>query len=214
MCAPTLARATFVGNSFSAEFKPVLRLFALLPDGRARVLESFAQDATGLRIARGWRPIWHASRRRPRIAGLALTCYERRMIGVELVKSNSTLLAIIVRADAKSDEKYNFLTNNDQPFQFGVNFYPPGEIIKGHAHLLRTTTVESIQEFILVSEGRMRLHVFDENDTHVADAVLGKGDSVLLLAGGHGFDMLEATKLVEVKQGPYDGKSKDKRVFG
>ena len=136
------------------------------------------------------------------------------MIGVELVKSKSALLAIIVRADAKSDEKYNFLTSNDQPFQFGVNFYPGGEIIKGHAHLLRTTTVESIQEYILVSEGRMRLHVFDEDDTHVAEAVLSKGDSVLLLAGGHGFDMLEETKLVEVKQGPYDGKSKDKRIFG
>jgi hypothetical protein len=136
------------------------------------------------------------------------------MLGVELVESEGTLFAIIVRADARSDEKYNFLTSNDQPFQFGVNFYPGGEIIKGHAHLPRTTTVETIQEFILVSEGRMRLHIFDEADKHVAEAVLGKGDSVLLLAGGHGFDMLEGTKLVEVKQGPYDGKSKDKRVFG
>jgi len=136
------------------------------------------------------------------------------MVGIELVKSKSALLAIVVRADAKSDEKYNFLTSNDQPFQLGVSFYPAGDVIKGHAHLERTTTVESIQEFILVSEGRMRVHLFDDEDKHVEETVLEKGDSILLLAGGHGFDILEGTKLVEVKQGPYDGKTKDKRVFG
>jgi hypothetical protein len=37
---------------------------------------------------------------------------------------------------------------------------------------------------------------------------------VLLLAGGHGFDVQDDTKIVEIKLGPYDGKSKDKVVFG
>jgi hypothetical protein len=37
---------------------------------------------------------------------------------------------------------------------------------------------------------------------------------VLLLAGGHGFDVQDDTKIVEIKLGPYDGKTKDKVVFG
>jgi hypothetical protein len=136
------------------------------------------------------------------------------MLGVEFLKSKDTLLAIVVRSGVKSEKKYNFLTGNEQPFQLGVSFYPGGEVIKGHAHLARTTTVESIQEFILVSEGRTRIHLYDDADEHVAETILGPGDAVLLLAGGHGFDILENTKLVEVKQGPYEDKAKDKRVFG
>jgi hypothetical protein len=44
----------------------------------------------------------------------------------------------------------------------------------------------------------------------VAETELCAGDIVLLASGGHGFEVLEDTKIVEVKQGPYDGKSKDK----
>ena len=39
--------------------------------------------------------------------------------------------------------------------------------------------------------------------------ILNKGDVILLVNGGHGFEMLEKTEMIEVKQGPYiDGKDK------
>lgn len=39
------------------------------------------------------------------------------------------------------------------------------------------------------------------------------GDTIFLVDGGHGFEMLEDTKIIEVKQGPYLGKDEDKRMI-
>jgi hypothetical protein len=46
----------------------------------------------------------------------------------------------------------------------------------------------------------------------VDSRVLLTGDVILLAGGGHGFEMLEETEIIEVKQGPYDG-DKDKTRF-
>ena len=37
-----------------------------------------------------------------------------------------------------------------------------------------------------------------------------QGDTIILLAGGHGFNILEDTKMIEVKQGPYLSQAEDK----
>ena len=42
--------------------------------------------------------------------------------------------------------------------------------------------------------------------------VLGPGDVILLISGGHGFEVLEELNMVEVKQGPYVGET-DKTRF-
>jgi hypothetical protein len=41
---------------------------------------------------------------------------------------------------------------------------------------------------------------------------LQTGDVILLIQGGHGFEMLEETEIIEVKQGPYAGEQ-DKTRF-
>ena len=35
--------------------------------------------------------------------------------------------------------------------------------------------------------------------------ILNKGDVVLLAFGGHGFEMIEESEIIEIKQGPYAG---------
>ena len=44
----------------------------------------------------------------------------------------------------------------------------------------------------------------------IGSAILNSGDTVLLLTGGHGFNLLEDSKIIEVKQGPYGGVDEDK----
>ena len=44
------------------------------------------------------------------------------------------------------------------------------------------------------------------------DAVLSPGDVILLISGGHGFEVLEDLNMVEVKQGPYT-EDRDKKRF-
>ena len=47
---------------------------------------------------------------------------------------------------------------------------------------------------------------------YLESRILVAGDVVLLARGGHGFEMLEDSELIEVKQGPYAG-DKDKTRF-
>lgn len=132
------------------------------------------------------------------------------MVGAEYIRDGETLLAIVVRSGAQSSSKYNFLTDQNAPFQLGVNFYSGGELIPAHTHLERDVRVNQIHEVLMIGHGAVRLRLFNENKVQVRDTVLTRGDVVLLITGGHGLDVLEDTKIIEVKQGPYDGRVKDK----
>ena len=136
--------------------------------------------------------------------------------GVETVEHAGLAYAMIIRGSATSDAKYNFLTDSQNPLQLGMNFYRAGEVIKAHYHLRRRIETDSIvQEFLLIGAGRALLRLYDAADqSEFAERQLETGDMVLLLAGGHGLDVQADTKIVEIKLGPYDGKSKDKVVFG
>jgi hypothetical protein len=47
---------------------------------------------------------------------------------------------------------------------------------------------------------------------YLESRILSAGDVILLAFGGHGFEMLEPTEIIEVKQGPYAG-DQDKTRF-
>ena len=136
--------------------------------------------------------------------------------GIETVEHQGTAYALIIRSDATSDAKYNFLTPPANALQLGMNFYKGGEVVKAHYHLERKFENRSVvQEFLLVGAGRALLRLYDiENQVEFTSRQLESGDMVLLLAGGHALDIQDDTKIVELKLGPYDGKVKDKVVFG
>lgn len=77
--------------------------------------------------------------------------------GVEIIERSGTAYALILRANAGSNEKYNFLTDSQNPLQLGMNFYKRGETIKAHYHLPRHIESNQVQEFLLISAGRARL---------------------------------------------------------
>lgn len=132
------------------------------------------------------------------------------MQGAEYIRDGETLLAIVVRSDATSRDKYNFLTDSNAPLQLGVNFYQGGQTIPAHTHLARELRITQIQEVLVIGHGAVRLRLYSEAKVQVSETQLSRGDVVLLITGGHGLDILEDTKIIEVKQGPYDGCVKDK----
>lgn len=132
------------------------------------------------------------------------------MHGAEYIRDGETLLAVVVRSDATSRDKYNFLTDANAPLQLGVNFYQGGETIAPHTHLSRDIRITQIQEVLVIGHGAVRLRLYNEAKAQVSETRLARGDVVLLITGGHGLDILEDTKIIEVKQGPYDGRVKDK----
>lgn len=59
-------------------------------------------------------------------------------------------------------------------------------------------------------KGRVRVDFYREDESYVDSREIFTGDVILLSTGGHGFEMLEESELIEVKQGPY---LDDKRRF-
>jgi hypothetical protein len=62
-------------------------------------------------------------------------------------------------------------------------------------------------------QGKVKVTFFDADGSQVAERTLTKGDSLLQLSGGHGFQFGETTRLIEVKMGPYTTLENDKQIY-
>lgn len=128
--------------------------------------------------------------------------------GLEKIKSGKKLLALVIRKDF-GGEGINFLTEPEDPFQIGFLNHPEGYEVGPHAHRKIPKSNTANQEFLLVIFGEVAVKFYDGKKL-VKTTTLREGDSLLQIAGGHGFKMLRPTKMVEVKQGPYYGVKKEK----
>ena len=81
-----------------------------------------------------------------------------------------------------------------------------------HVHNLVNRQVLYTQEVLMIHKGRVKVTLFNSQRHRLCTPVLTEGDVILLCGGGHAFEMLEETTMVEVKQGPYAGEN-DKTRF-
>ena len=127
------------------------------------------------------------------------------------IKAKNQKLAVVFGV-ADFPEGLEFLTEAAHCLQVGTWRYPAGTELAAHNHQWVSRTVERTQEFIWVVQGRLAATVYDEEDQPVAEVELGPGQGMILLAGGHGYRILEDdTRVVEVKCGPYPGAEIDRR---
>lgn len=131
--------------------------------------------------------------------------------GLEQVFDGPHLLAIIVRADYRG-HGISFFTPDAFSQQLAHMRRPAGYVIEPHVHNEVIREVQLTLEVLFIRRGRVRVDFYTEGREYVESRVLGSGDVVLLAAGGHGFEMLEETEIIEVKQGPYTG-DRDKTRF-
>jgi hypothetical protein len=128
------------------------------------------------------------------------------------VKWDGIVHAILLRS--KPDiSGYNFVSEDKDTMQLGVNQYEKGAVIKPHAHLPLPRSIESTAEFLHIDSGSCQLDLYNHNKQKFFETTLEQGDTVLFLTGGHGLEILESTRIIEVKQGPYYGPAKDKEIF-
>lgn len=121
---------------------------------------------------------------------------------VEKIIHKNKILAIILRAKYKS-EGIKFFTPNNFSQQLGYMNRPKGYEILPHLHNKVKRNVEYTNETLLIKSGKVRVDFYDGNKNYLKSAILKKGDVVLLVCGGHGFEMLEKSEMIEIKQGPY-----------
>jgi len=123
---------------------------------------------------------------------------------VEEIKRNEQIFAIIIRNQFKKDG-VAFFTPSDFSQQLGYMKHQKGERIQEHMHKLQVRNINYTQEILFVKMGKVRVNFYMENKAYLTSRELEKGDVILLASGGHGFEFLEETEMIEVKQGPYCG---------
>ena len=120
------------------------------------------------------------------------------------------VLAVILRAGV-SPAQTDFVTPPDENFQVGFIVYEANGVVQRHVHRPLARQIVGTSEVLVVRQGSCVVELFDDERRAVTSKELRVGDVILLLAGGHGFQMLEDTVLLEVKQGPYTGLDEKER---
>ena len=90
--------------------------------------------------------------------------------------------------------------------------YAPGKMIPAHVHNPVWREVQYTQEVLFIKKGKLRVDFYDEQQQYLESRMLQAGDTILLITGGHGFEVVEELEMIEVKQGPYLG-DQDKTRF-
>lgn len=130
---------------------------------------------------------------------------------IEHIEHSGELLALIIRA-SYAKPGISFFTDSSLSQQIGYMQHPSGKLIEPHVHNPVKREVHLTQEVLVLRKGRLRVDFYDENQTYLYSRTLETGDVILLIKGGHGFEVLEELEMFEIKQGPYAG-DEDKTRF-
>lgn len=133
----------------------------------------------------------------------------------EKIMDGDLTLAIVIR-DEDWEEGLNFVSSEEDYQQVGIWEYNKGKKLAPHIHLIEPREVLRTQEVVFVKEGRIRADIYTEKEEFLKSVELVRGDFIVLLNGGHGYEILEDdTKVLEIKNGPYVGADRDrKRIRG
>lgn len=121
------------------------------------------------------------------------------------------LIAIVIKANHQVDN-LEFFTDDHNPLQVGIHQKAAGVQLTPHIHLSNTKVITQIQEVLYIVKGKVKATFYTIDGDAIDSVILEAGDSLIQLAMGHGFEILEDAKIFEVKQGPYPG-TKHAKIF-
>jgi mannose-6-phosphate isomerase-like protein (cupin superfamily) len=123
---------------------------------------------------------------------------------VETIVHGLEPIALIIRA-GYDEPGVHFFTPGNFSQQVAFMRHPQGKKIATHVHNLLSRQVLYTQEVLFIRKGRLKVNLYSSDRKFLAAPILEEGDVILLCGGGHSFEMLEETSMIEVKQGPYAG---------
>lgn len=104
-----------------------------------------------------------------------------------------------------------FVTPDECSLQAGYLSHPAGYEVPRHFHNPIRRELVGTTEVLYIASGRCVVEFYDDDQRPVSSRDLVQGDLIVIVAGGHGFKMVEDTTILEVKQGPYPGPSEKTR---
>lgn len=123
---------------------------------------------------------------------------------IETITHGLEPIALIIRAEY-DEPGIHFFTPANFSQQLASMKHPKGHKIAPHVHNIVNRQVLYTQEVLLVRSGRVRVNFYSSDKKFLEHRILEAGDVILLCGGGHSFEMLEETSMIEIKQGPYIG---------
>lgn len=132
---------------------------------------------------------------------------------IEKIEHAGCLFALIVR-HTYDKAGITFFTPGELSQQLGYMRHPVGKIIEPHVHNPVRREVHYTQETLFIKRGALRADFYDSQQTYLESRILEAGDVLLLIQGGHGFEVLEEVSMFEIKQGPYAGDHDTTRFKG
>lgn len=123
---------------------------------------------------------------------------------VREIKFNGLTFAIIIPREYKKDG-IEFFTPDEFSQQLAYMKRPKDYVIAPHVHIPVKREVLFTKEVLIIKSGKVRVDFYDDHKNYLESTIVEAGDVILLAFGGHGFEMLEESEIMEVKQGPYAG---------
>jgi hypothetical protein len=135
---------------------------------------------------------------------------------MNIYDKNNNIMSCIIRSDYNKSLQnipHNFLSNKDMNFQYGISNMTKGHRIPKHYHNKIKREIIGTSEMVIVREGKLIVDIYDNEQNLLSNHTLNKNDIIILIDGGHGFEMSEDTCIFNLKQGPYEDMFNDKTHF-
>ena len=125
---------------------------------------------------------------------------------IETIIHENKIYSIIIRAKYDKDG-IEFFTPDSFSLQLAYMKRPINHIIPPHIHNTSLRQVELTNEVLYIKKGKLRVDFYTNDRRYLESRILNAGDVILLAFGGHGFEMLQESEILEIKQGPYIGEN-------
>jgi len=120
-------------------------------------------------------------------------------------------LALIIRPTACT-EKYTFPARKTDTLQIGVMNILKGDGAEPHEHTQAKKVDKTPCEIFYVIKGKVEFTLFNKAREEVKKVIVEEGECIFVRCG-HSTKFLEDSKILEVTEGAYRGKEKEKVFF-
>ena len=126
---------------------------------------------------------------------------------IKILKNKIEYAYIINFNDIK---KSKFFSEPSDSFQIGYfNCSIPKEVM-AHKHISNRKIINDTYEIVFILKGKCEVTFYDKKNKIISTHLVKKNNAVITKLGGHSYKFFKNCKFVEIKQGPYHGKKKDK----
>ena len=131
----------------------------------------------------------------------------------EIIKDKNKVLVLILR-NSDFPEGLNFYTEDKDFIQVATWNYNKGKKTVPHLHKIVKRIANRTQEVVYIKKGKIRSEIYSDKGNSLKKIILKAGDTAIVFGGGHAYEILEdKTQVLEIKNGPYLGPEKDKKII-